>query len=98
MGIHVAAGINGIAAGIVVGVIMHVVAAAVAGARLHIPPDAMALSKHHRCRPEFDPDADGLPGLKIKPAQLTMIGSIRPAKVGVEFTIQYPQPAFATRQ
>src|SRR6185437_6968661 len=62
------AGVDGVAAAVVVGVIVHVALAADAVARLHVEADAVALFEHHRSRPDLDVDLHDLAGLEIEPA------------------------------
>src|SRR5215831_7700282 len=63
----VAAGMDGIGADVVVGVVVHVVRAADSVAGLHVESDAVALLEYHRCRPNLHLHLDDLAGLKIKP-------------------------------
>ena len=66
-----AAGMDRVRSGIVVGVVVHVTGAADAIARLDIEADAMALPEHHRGGPDLDLDPHDLAGLKIKPPRWT---------------------------
>src|ERR1700722_11959770 len=74
IGLPVAAGMDRVGAGIVVGMIVRVVHAADAVARLDVEPDAVALPEHHRGRPNLDLDPHDLAGGEKKAAPVAMIG------------------------
>ena len=93
----VAAGVDGIGADVVVGVVMHVVGAADSVTRLHVETDAVALFEHHRCRPNFHLHLDDLAGLKIKAPFMAMVRAIRQRKLPVELAMGHTQPALRNR-
>src|SRR5262249_28406387 len=62
-----AAGIDRVHPGVVVGVVVHVGAAADAVAGLNIKANAVAFSEHHRGWPDLDLDLHDLAGRQIEP-------------------------------
>src|SRR5450631_342505 len=93
----VAAGMDRVGAGIVVGMIVRVVHAADAVARLDIEPDAVALPEHHRGRPNLDLDPHDLARRQQQAALVPMIGAIGQRKIRIELAMGHPQPTLGHR-
>ena len=86
-----------VGAGIVIGVIMHVAAAAEAIARLHIEPDTVALPEHHRGRPDLHVEIDGLTGRQQFLRVMSMVGPIRQAQFLIELAMRCSEPPLPKR-
>ena len=94
----VAAGVDGIGPGVIVGVIVHVGGAADAVARLHIEADAVTFPEHHGGRPDLDLHLDDFARRQIEPPDMAMIRAIRQRELRIELTMRHPQPAFRHRE
>src|SRR5262249_17098277 len=77
--------------------IMHVIGAADAVARLHVEADAMSLFEHHRSRPDLNVHLDHLAGRKVKSPLVAMSGSIRQRELLVELAMRPAQPPLRPR-
>src|SRR5882672_597104 len=87
VGRPLAACIQRVAAGVVVGVVVHVGSTADTVTRLHVEPDAMALAEHHRGRPDLDLHLDDLAGHEELPPLVAMIRAILQRQVAIELTM-----------
>src|SRR5262245_28039042 len=84
----VAAGVDGVGPGIVVGVIMHVALAADAVAGADVELQAVSAPEHHRRRPDLDVDLHDLAGLQILPPRVPVVGPIGQRQRGVELPVR----------
>src|SRR5471030_3167913 len=75
-GFMLAAGVNRVGSGVVVGMVVHVGSAADAIARMDIEPDAIAALKHHGGRPDFDVNLHDLARFQIKPLRVLVIWAV----------------------